>query len=88
MTTTAMSITELAALRQQLLDNFNGREVDNEKIDLPEFKKICTVETKIAKATFKTRADKRVGDKILKENAPRYWCSFQEKLFLRIQQFA
>jgi hypothetical protein len=83
-----MSITALAASRQRMLDVLNSREVDDDSIDVPDIKRICAVETKIAKATFKTRADKRAGNKILSEDKPSNWDSFQEALFLRMQQFA
>jgi hypothetical protein len=82
------SVTVLAAIRQQLRDSFNSKEVDNDKNDLPEFGRIIAIETKIAKATFKTAADKRAGNKILMEDKPSSWDDFQEKLFLRMLQFA
>ncbi len=61
------SVTELAAIPQQLYDNFNGREVDDERIDLPEFRKITAVETQIENATFGTDAERLAGLKILFE---------------------
>ena len=81
-----MSVKALAALRQQLWDKFNGREVDDDTIDLPEFKKVIAIEARIANATFKTAADKIAGNNILMESKPSNWCDFQEKLFLRMQQ--
>jgi hypothetical protein len=83
----SVHLTELARKRQQLSDIFNAREVDNDSIDLPEFKRLCAVETKIAKASFKTRADKIAGNKILMEDKPSRWDDFQENLFLQMQQF-
>ena len=75
----------ISALRKQLYDVFNAREIDDDASDL-EFEGICAVEEKIAKAAFNTAADKRVGNKILMEDKPSYWDHFQEKLFLRMQE--
>ena len=77
------TVTELAKIRQKLWDIYNSREVDNEKIDLPEFEKVIAIEARIAKASFKTRADKIAGNKILMEDKPNRWDGFQEALFLR-----
>jgi hypothetical protein len=82
------SVTELAAERQRLCDNFNNREVDDEKVDVPEFNKLLAVERKLAQADFSKAADKRIGNSILMEDKPSRWDNFQESLFLRIQQFA
>jgi hypothetical protein len=81
------TVAELAASRQKLCEIFNGREIDDDKIDLPEFKRIITIETKIAKATFKTDADKMAGDLILSENKPSCWDNFQCALYARMNQF-
>ncbi len=80
------TVTALAAERQTILDLFLGAFVDD-STDLNNFDKLTAVETKIAKATFKTAADKRVGNKILMEEHPSSWDNFQENLFLRMQEF-
>jgi hypothetical protein len=83
------SFAELAAERKQLYDSFDGREVDDEKIDEPEFRKILAVETKIENATFETDAEKLAGLLILFElnDSPDFADKFKAKLFSRIHQF-
>jgi hypothetical protein len=85
-----VSITELANKRQQLLGIFNAREVDNDSIDLPEFKRICRVESKIAEATFRTDVEKLAGLTILFEDdeGPDFGDSFKVKLFARMREFS
>jgi hypothetical protein len=84
------SITELAAERQRLRDDFNSRVVDDEKIDLPQLKRISTIEAMISRATFDTDAKWLVGSKILMEegDGPDFADSFTRKLFIRMQEFA
>jgi hypothetical protein len=82
------SFAELAAERRQLYDSFNGREVDDEKVDEPELKKIFAVQAKLVNVYSKSAANKRLGNLILMEDKPSSWDSFQQKLFLRMQQFA
>jgi hypothetical protein len=82
------TVTGLAAMRHELLDIFNRREVDDAKIDSPEFQRITAVEKQIENATYETEADRRIGNLILSENRPSLWDDFQENLFLRMQQFA
>jgi hypothetical protein len=85
-----VSITELAKKRQQLSDIFNAREVDDDAVDAPMFKRICAVETQIETATFETDADKLAGLTILFEDndGPVFADSFKVKLFARMQEFA
>jgi len=61
MLATVTSVTGLANVRQKLWDSFNSREVEDDTIDLPEFGKISAIEANIAKASFKTGADKLAG---------------------------
>ena len=61
MLATVTSVTGLANVHQKLWDSFNSSEIDDDTIDLPEFRKISAIEAKIAKASFKTRADKLAG---------------------------
>jgi hypothetical protein len=82
------SVVELAAVRQKLLDIFNGRTIDDDAVDIPEFENINAVETEIANASFKSRADKLAGNKILSEDKPSRWDNFQEALFLQMMKFA
>jgi hypothetical protein len=84
------SVTELAAELQRLRDDFNSREVDDERIDLPQFKKMGTIEAMISRATFDTDANWLVGSKILMEegDGPDFADSFKRKLFIRMQEFA
>jgi hypothetical protein len=85
------SVTVLAAERQRLWDDFNSRHVSDEKIDGAQYKKIRAIEAKLVKATFKNRADKASGRKILASGddpAPIDWCCFKSDLYLRMQQFA
>ena len=85
-----VSVAELAAERQLLCDNFNSREVDDETIDLPEFKRINAIEAKIVEATFEAPSDQRVWWKIRFDNneTPKDWDCFKSDLFMRMQQFA
>jgi hypothetical protein len=92
------NVTELAAERQRLFDEFNSKTVDDPAVDRPIWAKAMTIEAKIAKATFKTDADKLTGLKILFEEEPgiivgeKYPTIFGEKfklnLFLRMREFA
>jgi hypothetical protein len=85
------NFAELAAERKQLYDSFDGREVDDEKIDEPEFKKINAIEAKLVRAAFNTAADLLIGLKILVSGdnpEPQYWCSFKAALYTRMQEFA
>jgi hypothetical protein len=84
-----VSVSELVGERKRLYDNFNNREVDDEKIDLPEFERITAIESKIVEATFETLASQQVGKKILLDNdeTPYDWDCFKSDLFMRISQF-
>ena len=84
------TVTELAALRQQLWDIFNSRTIDDDAVDIPEFEKACAVEKQIENASFETDADRRVGLMILFElnDAPDFADQFKAKLFSRIHEFA
>jgi hypothetical protein len=85
------SVTALAAELKRLCDDFNSREVYDEKIDEPQFKKIGVIEAKLVKATFKTRADHEAGRAILASGdnpEPIDWCFFKSDLYMRMQQFA
>jgi hypothetical protein len=85
------SVTQLAAERQRLYDDFGSRQVDNERIDVPQFKKIVAIETKLVRATFKTKADNASGRRILAGGdspAPVDWCYFKLNLHPRMQEFA
>jgi hypothetical protein len=85
------SVTALAAERQRLWDDFNSREVDDKRTDRLQYKKIRAIESRIVKATFKNRADKASGRKILAggdDPAPIDWCQFKSDLYMRMQQFA
>ena len=82
------SVSALVIERQRLRDSFNSREVDDERIDLPEFNRIIAVEAKLTRANFKSVADQRLAHSILMEDKPSRWDDFQEILFLRMQQFA
>jgi hypothetical protein len=79
----ATTITELAAIRQSILD-------DSEMPDLENFEMLIAVETKIENATFETDAEKLAGLMILFElnDAPDFADQFKAKLFSRIHQFA
>ena len=76
---------ELAATRQTILDSFGDN--DDEATDLQNMNKLYAVEAQIENATFETDAEKLAGSKILMEAKPSRWDHFQEKLFLRMQQF-
>jgi hypothetical protein len=81
------SVTELAAARRRLYwISTVGRLIM--KSDLPEFEQIVAIENEIARADFNEADDKRRGSSILMEDKPSSWDNFQEKLFLRMQQFA
>jgi hypothetical protein len=80
------TVAILAASRQKLWDIFDGKEIDDDASHL-EFERACAVETEIANASFKSRAAKRAGKKILMEATPGYWDSFQESLFLQMMKF-
>jgi hypothetical protein len=84
------SVTVLAAIRQRLWDSFNSRQVDNETTDLPQFKRINTVEASFVEATFETVNDQKAGWKILldDEETPHDWDNFKCDLFMRIMKFA
>jgi hypothetical protein len=75
------SVTELAALRQAILD-------DNETPDLENYEMLTAVETKIENAAFETDAEKLAGLMILFElnDAPRFADQFKAKLFSRIHE--
>lgn len=81
------SVTALAAQRKHLLDDFNSRERDDEKVDLPQFEKMNAIEAMIARAEFKTTASKLAGLEILLENGdgPDFADHFKRDLFLRMQ---
>jgi hypothetical protein len=80
------TVTELAVTRQAILNSFGDDEC--EATDLINMDKLYAVENQIESATFKTRADKRAGSRILMEDKPSRCDNFQESLFLRMQQFA
>ncbi len=84
------SVTALAAQRKHLLDDFNSRGHDDEKVDLPQFEKMNAIEAMIARAEFDTIASKLAGLKILLENddGPDFVDNFKRDLFLRMQTFA
>jgi hypothetical protein len=80
-----ISVTELAAIRQAILDSFGPN--DTEASDLETMDRLIPVETMIAEATYEGEADKRAGSSILMENEPGSWDDFQCALFDRMQQF-
>jgi hypothetical protein len=92
------SVTELAAERQRLYDEFNGKTVDDPAVDGPIWAKAVTIEAKIVKAKYDTDESKLAGLKIILEENPgiivgeNYPTIFREKfklkLFLRMQEFA
>lgn len=84
------SVTVLAAERKRLWDDFNSREQDDEKVDLPQFEKMNLIEAMIARAKFDTAASKLAGLKILLEDddGPDFADCFKRDLFLRMQTFA
>ena len=84
------SFAELAAERTRLYDNFNSREVDDEKIDEIEFKKITAVQARLLKSKFNTETGKKVWQTILFDNdeTPRDWDNFKVALFMRMKKFA
>jgi hypothetical protein len=85
------SVTALAAELKRLCDDFNSREVCDEKIDASQFRKIRAIEAKLIKATFKTSADQKAGRTILASGDTPYpldWCFFKSDLYMRMQQFA
>lgn len=79
-----LTLTGLAAMRRELWDIFNGRTIDADAIDLPEFERITAVEKQIEDSTFNTDADRRIGNAILNEARPSLWDNFQENLFLKM----
>ena len=83
------SVTELAAIRQSMYDEFNTREVYDEAVDLPAIDEINAVEAELVKASYETEAAFQVGSKILLDNGetPHDWCCFKSDLFMRMQQF-
>jgi hypothetical protein len=87
--TTVPSITKLAAEWHRLTDDFNSKEVDDDAIDAPMFKKIVAIEARLVKAVFKTAADMLAGLKILfGGDDPSHWCEFRVALYARMQQYA
>jgi hypothetical protein len=83
------SFAELAAERQRLYASFDGREVDDEKVDQPEFRKILAVQAKLLKV-FNAETDKKVWWKILfdYDETPRNWDNFKVALFMKMKKFA
>jgi hypothetical protein len=84
------SVTQLAAELLRLSDDYDSRKGDDEKIDGPQLKLINAIGAKIVKSTFKKRADRAAGWKILArfgEPSPDDWCSFKVDLYMRMQQF-
>jgi hypothetical protein len=77
-----ISITELAATRQAILDDTKTPDLDN-------FEMLLSVEDQIERATFETDAQKVAGLLILFElnDAPEFADSFKAKLFSRIHEF-
>jgi hypothetical protein len=85
------SLTQLAAIRQQMYDSFNSKTVDDEAVDLPEFNRITAIEAKIVKAVFSTAADLSIGLQILfngDDPEPERWCPFKIAVYRRMQKFA
>ena len=82
------TVAVLAASRQKLMDVFNGRIIDDDAVDIPEFENINAVETEIVNASFKSRTAYRAGKKILMEDKPSHWDDFQQRLFLQMIRFA
>jgi hypothetical protein len=72
------SVTELAAERQRILDTMRG------EADMP---KLYAVERRIAAATYRSDADRRVALAILLERGDRapFLDKFKNKLFQRLQ---
>jgi hypothetical protein len=85
------SVAQLGAERQRLYDDFNARETDDEKIDLPQLRSIDAIESKILKATFKTDADKLAGLRTLlvgEDSEPGTWCCFKSALYKKMAKYA
>jgi uncharacterized protein Smg (DUF494 family) len=82
MLATVTTVTELAALRQAVLD-------DSETPDLENYEMLIAVETQIEKAKFETDAEKLAGLMILFElnDAPDFADQFKTKLFSRLHEF-
>jgi hypothetical protein len=81
----SQSVTELAAIRQAILE----RPFVNETTDLTDAAELSDLETRIEVATFNTDAEKLAGLMILFElnDAPGFADQFKTKLFSRIHEF-
>ena len=85
------TVTQLAAEWQRMHDEINSRDVDDEKIDGPQMKRVYALQAQIVKATFKRKAEQIAGRAILAGGdspVPMDWCHFKSNLYLRMQAFA
>ena len=84
------TVKQLAAMLASHWKDFNGKTVDNEKLDLPALKKIRTIENKLVRSEFKSKADKAAGQSVLDydESSPDKWCTFKIRLYRRMLKFA
>lgn len=85
------TVKQLAAMLASDWNDFNSKTVDDEKVDLPAFKKIQTIQNRLVRSEFKSRADKVAGQSVLDggdDRSPDMWCTFKVRLYQRMQQFA
>ena len=87
MITAENSIAEMVAVRRQIKGSLSG-EAEDFDADMEIMDRLDVAETLIEKATYEAKEDKRLGNAILMEDHPSFWDHFQERLFLRMQQFA
>lgn len=84
------TIKQLAAMLATEWNDFNGKTVDDEKVDLPALKKIKTIQNRLVRSEFKSRADKAAGQSVLDDgddHSPDMWCTFKIRLYRRMLKF-
>ena len=85
------TVKQIAAMLASECKAFNDKTVDDEKVDLPALKKIRTIENRLVRSQFKSRADKAAGQSVLDggdNHSPDIWCTFKIRLYRRMLKFA